>query len=120
MRGSLTTALTAKDETSVILLAVDAQGARLGFVYALLTVDLFTDAPQAHISDLVVSEEAEGRGVGRALRHAIERWALGHGASSITLHVFPGNARALALYTQRGYATQWLQLYKPLAAETLA
>jgi ribosomal protein S18 acetylase RimI-like enzyme len=50
-----------------------------------------------------VSPEARGRAVGDLLLDAVEDWALGCGAATLRLAVFPNNAAALALYERHGF-----------------
>ena len=54
----------------------------------------------------VLTEEATGeggRGVGRELLHAAERYARAHGCVALRLEVRYDNARAIALYEKLGY-----------------
>jgi len=57
---------------SAIFAAVDADDNPLGFVTLRTDRDYFTDEPAGHVVDIVVSREAEVRGVGRALLAAAE------------------------------------------------
>jgi GNAT superfamily N-acetyltransferase len=97
-----------------VLVAEDAAGTRLGFVYLLVLTDYFRQEPHAHVSILAVHEAAEGRGVGRALLEASDAWARERGYRAITLNVFDANRRARELYGRMGYAPETLRYYKPL------
>jgi GNAT superfamily N-acetyltransferase len=46
----------------------------------------------------------EGRGIGTALMHSSEQWAIRWGAAVIGLGVGPANGRAIRLYEHLGYA----------------
>lgn len=113
-QGTIADVLHARREEEVVLLAEDAAGRRLGFVYALATIDPLSRESQGHVSDIVVMPEAEGRGVGHRLLAAAEGWAAARGATGVTVHVFPANARARRLYERQGYALEWLRLRKPV------
>jgi ribosomal protein S18 acetylase RimI-like enzyme len=89
-------------------------GVRLGFVYATTLVDFFTAENHGHISDVVVTREAEGQGVGRALMDAAEAWGRERGYRLMTLGVFPQNQRALMLYERLGYRTDVIRMLKVL------
>jgi ribosomal protein S18 acetylase RimI-like enzyme len=56
----------------------------------------------------------DGRGIGGHLLAFAEEWARTHGCRFITLGVFPGNARARALYERHGYGVELLRMAKPV------
>ena len=60
-----------------------------------------------YISDIWVSPDFEGRGVGSALLHALEQQIAGRGYAQARLHVAAANARAFGLYRHRGYREIW-------------
>ena len=60
-------------------MAVDGP-ATLGYVAASVHPTLYANGPVTWIEELMVAEDARGRGVGRALVTAVERWALSRGA----------------------------------------
>lgn len=97
-----------------LFVAEDAGGARVGFIELQKTQDFFTGRTNCHINNVVVVPRHEGRGVGKALMAHAERWAREHHCALVTLAVFPGNERALALYASCGYATDLLRLAKPV------
>lgn len=99
---------------AVILVAEDAAGTPLGFVSLRTDRDYFTSEPVGHVTDIVVAREGEGRGVGRALLAAAERWGEECGHPWLTLHVFEGNARARRVYEQAGYVAEWTRMLKAL------
>ncbi|WP_329742545.1 GNAT family N-acetyltransferase [Dyella sp. A6] len=99
---------------SYLFVAEDTAGKRVGFIRLQKTQDFFTGRSNCHISDLAVAPDHEGRGVARALLAHAEEWAREHRCQLMTLAVFPGNARARALYEASGYDTDLLRLAKPL------
>lgn len=98
---------------TAILVAEDS-GSPAGFVFLVTDRDYFTGEAHGHISDLVVSPEAEGRGVGRALLAASEEWASGRGYRFLTLNVFEENRRARTLYEKAGYTPEMTKFVKEL------
>lgn len=110
----LTAAVQNDSGAAFVVLAVDANDNRLGFVYALATDSPFTGAPSVHVSDIVVATEAEGRGIGRLLLEAAETWARSRGAATMSLHVFESNTRARGLYERIGFKGESRRLVKPL------
>jgi GNAT superfamily N-acetyltransferase len=96
------------------LLIADAGQGGLGFAYLERHQDYFTQAEHGHVGMLVVTEEAEGQGVGGTLMRAAEGWAREHGFAKLTLTVFQGNHAARAVYEHLGYAAETLRYVKAL------
>jgi ribosomal protein S18 acetylase RimI-like enzyme len=103
-----------RPEASHLFVAETEAGAAAGFLHLLQTVDFFTGAANCHISDLAVAPGMEGRGIGARLLEHAEDWARQRGCRFVTLGVFPGNARARALYERHGYGVELLRMAKPL------
>ncbi len=90
---------------ATILVACEADGgveSMLGFCAVQMEV-----AEQSllygYVATLDVAETARGRGVGRALMTAAEQEVGRAGAKAMWLHVYSGNAAAIALYERQGY-----------------
>jgi GNAT superfamily N-acetyltransferase len=98
----------------LILVAEDAHGEPLGFVYLHTATDYFTREIHSHVSDLVVVSAAEGLGVGTALLRAAEAWAVKRHHRLLTLNVFMANQRARALYERAGFLPDTIMLVKEL------
>jgi len=107
-RADLTNALARPDDGTEVFLVIE----RLGFLYATTRTDFFTGERHAHIKDIVVAKDGEGRGVGRELLAAAEEWAKSKGHRLITLSVFPANERAVKVYRSAGYETDVLLMLK--------
>jgi ribosomal protein S18 acetylase RimI-like enzyme len=103
---------------SAFLVAEDALGTPLGFVWLRTERDYFIDRPVGHVIDIAVTPAAEGRGVGRALLEASERWAEERGYPWLTLHVFEGNDRARRLYEKMGYEPEWTRMLKRVGSSS--
>ena len=76
--------------------------------------DYFTDHPRAYVDNLVVAQESEGKGVGRALLDFVEQWARERGYREVVLDVFAGNQRAITFYERHGYRPDHIRMAKPL------
>ena len=76
--------------------------------------DYFTDHPRAYVDSLVVDQEAERKGVGRALLAFVERRARDQGFREVVLDVFPGNHGAIAFYERQGYRPDHIRMAKPI------
>lgn len=106
--------LADRPEGSHLFVAATASG-RAGFLHLQATRDFFTGSPNCHISDIVVVPEMDGRGIGSRLLAFAEQWARQHDCRFLTLGVFPGNARARALYERHGYGVELLRMVKAVA-----
>lgn len=93
--------------------AIDGEPCGLASVHP--DVDYFTGHPRAYVDILVVAEDAEGRGVGRALMGHVEAWARAHRCREVVLDVFASNHGAIAFYERCGYRPDHVRMAKPLA-----
>lgn len=59
--------------------------------------------------------QARRRGAGRAILHALARWALDHGAEAMYLQVEESNAAARGLYTSAGFSPLYAYHYRTLS-----
>lgn len=102
------------DQESMVFVAEDDQGQRLGF--ATVTHEThFTGERQAYIGELAASEAAEGRGAGRALLQACEGWAREQGDRILSLATGAANEHALGFYDHFGYRREDVKLVKLLS-----
>lgn len=92
----------------------ESNGQRLGFVHLQTVTDFFTGHLNCHVSDLAITKQADGKGVGRALLQYAESFARDHRCERLTLAVFPGNARARELYQSNGFGEELIRMVKPL------
>jgi GNAT superfamily N-acetyltransferase len=63
----------------------------------------FTGEVDTYIGELVVAEEAEGVGVGRALVEAAEDWGRSRGRTRVVVDTGAANAPARGFYAALGY-----------------
>lgn len=93
---------------------IEDEGRSAGFLHVQLIEDFFGGGRHCHISDVAIAPGHEGRGLaGRLLAHA-EAFGRAHACTRLTLSVFPGNARARALYERHGFGVDLLRMGKPL------
>ncbi len=114
VRQMLDGVLQAPPRTSTIFIAEEGDGTPLGFIHLETATDYFTHEAHGHISDLVVAEAGEGRGIARALIEAGDAWARGRGYRLLTLNVFTENQHARAVYRRLGYGEDTIRYVKPL------
>lgn len=113
-RRALERALATPKADAVLLVAEIHSEGMVGIAYAETGVDYFTGERHGHLAIIAVTESGEGRGVGRALLAAVERWAAERGYRYLTLNVFAENARARHVYERAGYAPDTIRYFKEL------
>jgi GNAT superfamily N-acetyltransferase len=75
-------------------------------------VSFLTAETLATVDALGVTQEWRGRGVGRRLMEAAERWAAEHSAIRMILSVWEANHGARTFYEKLGYATAYRNLWR--------
>ena len=101
------------DDAILLVAELDGVGPA-GIALANTATDYFTHERHGHLSIIIVSEVGEGRGVGRALLDAVDRWAAARGYRFVTLNVFSGNGRARSFYERAGYGEDTVRYVKEL------
>jgi ribosomal protein S18 acetylase RimI-like enzyme len=114
LRADIAHHLNEQPAGSHIFVAENDEGVRVGFLHLMTMKDVFGAGMNAHISDLAVAHEHDGKGVGRALLAYAERWAREHRCAHLQLAVFPGNKRAISVYERHGFGIELLRMIKPL------
>lgn len=107
----------ANPEGTEVFIAVDAGDQPVGMCAIRADKDYFDEHPRAYIDLLAVSEQAEGKGVGRALMNHAEQWARSRRLLEITLDVFASNTGAIAFYHRMGYQADHLRMSLPLPVD---
>lgn len=107
--------LTREPGTEAFVAVSEDSRTQLGLLVIKPDFDYFTDHPRAYVEILVVAEDAEGRGVGRALMAHAEQWGRTHGCHEVVLDVFANNPSAIAFYERIGFAPDHLRMSKSLA-----
>ena len=109
----LTESINQHNQKTMVLVAEDEQGERLGFASVSHSTH-FTGQPQAYIGELATLESVEGRGVGTALVKACEQWARDQGYTILTLSTGAGNTRAISFYHHLGFLDEDVTLTRLL------
>lgn len=99
---------------TVIFIAEDGDGTRLGFIHLQTGNDYYNREEHGHISDVIVAPEGEGCGIGSLLIAKGEEWARSHGYRWLTLSVFAQNLRAREVYKRLGYGEDIMKYVKEL------
>jgi ribosomal protein S18 acetylase RimI-like enzyme len=101
VRARLIPALCAEPGAEILLALFD--GAPVGAAVCFRSFSTFAARPSLNLHDLAVLPEHRGKGLGRALLHAVEARARALGCCKVTLEVADVNARARALYRSAGF-----------------
>ena len=101
-------------ENAIFKIALDSQSVVVGTAFARLRPEALSQKPSAHLEVLVVADNAEGHGVGRALVEAVEVQVKEMGASSLTLNVFRNNKAARGFYQKLGFDEELIRCIKEL------
>ena len=109
----LTESLNQHHQNTLVPIAEDEQGERLGFATVSHNTH-FTGQRQAYIGEIATRAEAEGHGVGSVLVAACEQWAREQGYTLLTLTTGAGNTRALRFYEHLGFQHEDVTLTKRL------
>ncbi len=99
---------------TLILMAEDSEGTPLGFLHLQLGHDYYYKEKHAHIEDLIMTPEGEGRGITSRLISEAENWARQKGFKWITLNVFSQNHKARSIYDHLGYGEDIIKYVKVL------
>lgn len=114
LRDTLTRTTRNLPPGSHLFVAENGDYDAVGFVHLLTMKDSFSDATNCHVSDLACATGRDRQGIGAALLAHAEDWARQHRCAHLTLAVFPGNARAIALYESRGFGVDTQRMVKKL------
>lgn len=93
-----------------LLLARDADGAIVGMLT--LVVFRIPTGVRTWIEDVVVDQDARGRGIGAALNHAAIRLAGEQGARTVDLTSRPSREAANRLYRRLGFVARETNVYR--------
>ena len=101
-------ALVASQDACLLVAAED--GECLGYVLGFRHLTFYANGPVGWVEEILVRPECRGRGLGRALMSAFERWAAGHGCTLVAL----ATRRAAPFYRALGYQDSAAYLRKVL------
>lgn len=95
-------------QASHLVLAAEAAGQVVGWINARIASSLESGS-RAEIVGLVVAPQARGKGIGRALVAAAERWALEKGMTSVVVRSNVAREESHGFYAALGYARRKTQ-----------
>lgn len=104
----------------IVHVAKESDGTIVGVTMVTLRPEMLSHSPSAHLEAIAVAQNAEGRGIGKALLQAAEAAARERGARSMSLHVFASNARARRVYERAGYDEELIRCIKPFTEDALS
>lgn len=99
------------------VVACDPDDVPIGYLTVRPETEYFSGVERAYVERIVVSDVAEGSGVGRALLDWAAGWARSQGYATIALDVFASNARARRFYVRNGYVDDFVRMVRPLDPE---
>ncbi|MFB6724562.1 GNAT family N-acetyltransferase [Kribbella sp. NPDC056345] len=106
-------ALERADERDRFVYVAELTGAVAGFVSGQLRSH-WSGSSELYVGELVVSQQHEGRGVGRALIDTVSEHARRAGVPTLTLDTGAANANARAFYRSLGFHEEDVKLTKRL------
>jgi GNAT superfamily N-acetyltransferase len=98
-----------------IFIAEDEHNIQLGFIHVQPGNDYYNKENHGHISDIIVTPEASGKGIGKLLMDRAEEWARLHRFQWLTLSVFAQNQQARWFYNKLGYGEDIMKYVKQLS-----
>jgi GNAT superfamily N-acetyltransferase len=101
------------EENAHVLVATD-HGDCVGYLLGFRHLTFFANGPVGWVEEVLVRHEHRGRGVGRDLMSAFERWAAARGCAMVAL----ATRRAAPFYLALGYQESAVYLRKVLTHET--
>jgi ribosomal protein S18 acetylase RimI-like enzyme len=110
-RGWIESSLASAREDGHAVLVALLDGRVAGLV-SVVERPHFTGEMDAYVGELVIGSAFEGRGAGRALMAAAERWAAERGLSRITLDTGAHNHRARRFYERAGFEEEEIRFSK--------
>lgn len=104
----------AATQTTIIRVGVDADDVAVAAAIVTMNSDHFSGESNGHLEVVVVSEAADGHGLGKTLIAEMESEAAARGAKTISLHVVGNNTRARYVYEGLGYNEEMIRAIKHL------
>ena len=108
-----------KNSDAVLLVAVDRTGTVLGYLYGRFAEhdwQLLLDA-HATLDDILVRDDARGRGVGKRLIDAFVGRARERGVPRVVLHTAVANERAQRVFHEAGFQPTMIEMTLDLGGQ---
>ncbi len=106
-------------QTTIVRVGVDHEDQAVAAAIVTMNDDHFSGESNGHLEVVVVSEAADGQGLGRTLIREMEAEAAARGAKTLSLHVIGNNTRARYVYEQLGYDEEMIRAVKHLGVATV-
>jgi GNAT superfamily N-acetyltransferase len=100
-------------ERDTCVLAAEQDGDCAGYLLGFCHLTFFANGPVGWVEEVLVRREHRGRGIGRDLMSAFERWAAARGCTMVAL----ATRRAAPFYLALGYEESAAYLRKVLGQE---
>jgi GNAT superfamily N-acetyltransferase len=100
-------------ERNACVLVAEADGDCVGYLLGFWHLTFFANGPVGWVEEVLVRQEHRGRGIGRDLMSAFERWAAARGCAMVAL----ATRRAAPFYLALGYEESAAYLRKVLSQE---
>jgi GNAT superfamily N-acetyltransferase len=100
------------ERNACVLVAVQ-DGDCMGYLLGFWHLTFFANGPVGWVEEIMVRDEHRGRGIGRDLMSAFERWAAARGCAMVAL----ATRRAAPFYLALGYEESAAYLRKVLSQE---
>ena len=107
-------AMLADSSVPFALLVAEDNTSPLGFIHVKEHNDEISNEACAMVTLLAVSPVAQGRGVGKLLMQAAERWTKQQGYRLLHLEVFANNDNGQGFYRNLGFQSEMLTMVKQL------
>lgn len=104
------------EDDDVVVLVADLDGRTVGYVYAGLEPMSWKElrGPAGFIHDIVVADDVQGAGAGRALVDAAVAWLRERGAPRVLLWTAERNERAQSLFQRLGFRRTMIEMTRDL------
>lgn len=86
-----------------VVLVADVAGVVVGMCSGQMTISTARGAASVLVEDVVVATEWQGKGIGKKLLGAVQKWAKDHGAARMQLLADKSNQNALEFYGHLGW-----------------
>lgn len=104
-------------QTTIVRVGVDSEDVPVAAAIVTMNDDHFSGESNGHLEVVVVSEPADGHGLGKTLIAEMESEAAARGAKTLSLHVVGNNTRARYIYEGLGYDEEMIRAVKHLGAK---
>jgi len=99
------------EDDNAAMFVAESNGKIIGFVHVYIRktpdIPILVKRRYAYISEIAVTRELHGFGIGKALMKEAEKWAVQQNTSQAELNVWDFNRNAIDFYTKLGYSPSY-------------